>query len=433
VFNLILIVVLLVVVNALYVAAEFATVAVRRIRLEAMADRGDAVARRLLPHVSDATALDRYVAACQIGITLSSLVLGAVGQGRLAALLAPPMQRWWGLDAVAANSASATLILLALTGLQVVLGELVPKAVALRFPERVALALTLPMILSLRLFSWFIALLNGSGNLVLRALGVPLHAHRHVHSPEELEQLLAHGAQAGTLQAEEHRRLKRALRFGRRQVRDVMVPRTRITALDADAEVQVLLDTVESSPYTRFPVYRDSEDTILGILHLKDLSLAMASEEGPGSLESLMRKATVFPSSMAVDAVLEGLRRERAHMAILVDEYGGTEGLVTLEDLIEEVLGEIDDEFDRARPALVRVAPGEYLVRGIVPLGELEESIGLCAGIREVHTVGGLVMHLAGRVPEPGQIVHCSGFEMKVEEMRQRQVARVRIRLEARR
>ncbi len=432
-FNLLLIVVLLVAINALYVAAEFATVAVRRIRLEAMADRGDATARRLLPHVSDATALDRYVAACQIGITLSSLILGAVGQGRLAALLAPPMRQWWGLDAGSANSASATLILLALTGLQVVLGELVPKAVALRFPERVALGLTLPMVLSLRLFSWFIALLNGSGNLVLRALGVPLHAHRHVHSPEELEQLLAHGAQAGTLQADEHRRLKQALRFGRRQVRVVMVPRTRIPALAVAAEIQGPLDIVEASPYTRFPVYRQSEDTILGILHLKDLSLALASDDGPGHLESIMRKATVFPSSMAVDAVLEALRRERAHMAILVDEYGGTEGLVTLEDLIEEVLGEIDDEFDRARPTLTRVAPGEYLVRGVVPLVELEEAIGLHAGVREVHTVGGLVMHLVGQVPVPGQVVRCSGFELKVEEMRQRQVARVRIRLEGRR
>ncbi len=432
-FSLTLIVALLVAINALYVAAEFASVAVRRIRLEAMADRGDSAARRLLPHVSDATSLDRYVAACQIGITLSSLVLGAVGQGSLASWLAPPMRLYAGLDAAAAASASATLVLLGLTCLQVVLGELVPKAVALRHPEQVALGLTLPMLFSLRLFSWFIALLNGSGNLVLRALGVPLHAHRHVHSPEELEQLLAHGAQAGTLQAEEHRRLKRALRFGRRQVRDVMVPRTRITALDADADLQVCLDIVESSPYTRFPVYRQNEDTILGLLHLKDLSMALASPDGPGNLESILRQATVFPSSMAVDAVLEGLRQERAHMAILVDEYGGTEGLVTLEDLIEEVLGEIDDEFDRARPTLTRVGPGEYLVRGVLPLVELEESIGLRAGIREVHTVGGLVMHLVGQVPEVGQVVPCSGFELKVEEMRQRQVARVRIRLEGRR
>ena len=420
---------LLVAINALYVAGEFATVAARKFRVEALADRGDPAALRLLPHVADAASLDRYVAACQIGITLSSLLLGALGQRRLAAWIGPPMQEWWGLEPMAAASVSATVVLLGLTGLQVVLGELVPKAVALRHPEQVALGLTLPMNLSLRAFSWFIALLNGSGNLVLRLLGIPLHAHRHVHSPEELEQLLAHGVQAGTLQVEEHRRLKQALRFGRRPVRDVMVPRTRITALDIGCELEEVLSVVEASPYTRFPVYQETEDTILGILHLKDLSLALALEERPADLRSLLRPALVFPSSLAVDAVLEGLRRERSHLAILVDEYGGTEGMVTLEDLLEEVLGEIDDEFDRARPDMVRVSPGQYLVRGTVPLSELEELTGMRSEVREVHTVGGLVMHLLGQVPEPGQKVRCSGFELKVEEMRLRQVTRVRVRM----
>lgn len=425
-----LLILLMVAVNALYVGAEFATVAVKKIKVEAMADRGNAAARRLLHHVADATALDRYVAACQIGITLSSLLLGALGQGRLAAWIGPPLREAWGLDEAAATSLAATLVLLALTGLQVVFGELVPKAVALRYPERVALGLNLPMMLSLRLFSWFIVLLNGSGNLVLHALGVPPHAHRHVHSPEELEQLLAHGASAGALEADEHQRLKKALRFGHRPVRDIMVPRTRIMALDVHEGLEAAMETLERAEFTRFPVYRGSEDTILGILHLKDLSLALATSSGPPSLEGLLRPAVVFPSSMAVDAVLEALRRQRVHMAILVDEYGGTEGLVTLEDLLEEVLGEIDDEFDRARPALVHCGPGEFLVRGTMPLSELEEQIGLHSGVRDVHTVGGLVMHLVGEVPEVGQVVRCGGWELRVDDMWLRQVTRVRLRME---
>lgn len=429
---LVLLLLFLLVVTAVYVGAEFASVAVKKFRIEALADRGDRTAARLLPHLADATALDRYVAACQVGITLASLLLGALGQSRLAAWLGPHLQSWTGLGSVATTSISATLVLLLLTGLQVVLGELVPKAVALRYPERVALALTGPMTFSLRLFSGFIWVLNGSGSLILRALGVPAHAHRHVHSPEELEQLLAHGASAGTLQVEEHRRLKQALRFGRRPVRDVMVPRTRFVALDADEDLETSLGIIAASSHTRFPVYRESEDTILGLLHLKDLSLALASETPPTSLEPLLRPATVFPSTLAVDAALEQLRQQRAHMAILVDEYGGTEGLVTLEDLLEEVLGEIDDEFDRARPAVVRAGPGEFLVRGTMPLAELEERFGLALGIREVHTVGGLVMHLAGEVPQVGQVFRQGEAEFRVEEMWLRQVTRVRLRMEVR-
>lgn len=415
--------------TALYVGAEFASVAVKKIKIEALADQGDARAARLLPHISDAGALDRYVAACQIGITLASLILGAVGQGRLAAFLGPYLREWAGLEATAAASVAASVVLLTLTGLQVVLGELVPKAVALRFPEGMALALTTPMLLSLRLFSWFIVILNGSGNLILKILGVPSHGHRHVHSPEELEQLLAHGVTAGALEADEHRRLKQALRFGRRPVSELMVPRTRMVALDVDEGIEAALALVEESPFTRFPLYRESEDHILGIVHLKDLSLALAREGPPASLEGLMRPALLVPATMHVDGVLERMRRQRSQMAILVDEYGGTEGLVTMEDLLEEVLGEIDDEFDRARPPLIRVAPGEYLVRGVLPLIELEERIGLKPETRDVQTVGGLVMHLVGDIPVIGSTVMSSGFQLVVEEMRGRQITRVRIRV----
>lgn len=415
--------------TALYVGAEFASVAVKKFKVEALADQGDARAARLLPHISDSLELDRYVAACQIGITLASLILGAVGQGRLAAFLGPYLAEWGGLDARASASVAATVVLLLLTGLQVVIGELVPKAVALRYPEKMALTLTAPMLFSLRLFSWFIVILNGSGNLILRLLGVPAHAHRHVHSPEELEQLLAHGASAGTLEADEHRRLKQALRFGRRPVSELMVPRTRMVAIDVDAGTDAAMALVEASTFTRFPVYRDNEDHILGILHLKDVSLALAREGELQRLEDLFRPALLVPATMHVDGVMDRMRRQRSQMAILVDEYGGTEGLVTMEDLLEEVLGEIDDEFDRARPPLIRVAPGEYLVRGVLPLIELEERIGLKPDTRDVQTVGGLVMHLVGDIPVVGATVMCSGFQLVVEEMRGRQVTRVRIRV----
>src|SRR4051794_35788486 len=265
------IIVLLILLTALYVAAEFAAVSARRGRLRGLADDGNVLAARLLPVLEDPRELDRYIAASQVGITLSSLVLGAYGQATLAPRIAPLFQQVTDMEPATAESTSAAVVLVGLTMLAVVIGELVPKSLALQHPTQTALFTVLPMQWSMRAFAWSISLLNGSGVLLLKLLGVPSSGHRHVHSPEEIALLIAESRDGGLLEPEEQVRLHRALRLNLRTARQLMVPRARLAALDASLPFHDVLRVVVSSPYSRLPVYRGSLDTVLGMLHIKDV------------------------------------------------------------------------------------------------------------------------------------------------------------------
>ncbi len=414
--------------NALYVAAEFATVAARTFRLEAMAAAGNKRAAQLLPYLADVRSLDRYVAACQIGITASSLLLGAFGQGALTGALHTYLARF-GLEGKLLESLAAGLVLLGLTGLQVVLGELVPKAVALRFPESVALALTWPMIASLWLYAWFIKVLNGTGEIFLRWLGVVAHGHRHVHSPEELERMLAHGVRAGTLERGEHDRLRRVFHFSERVLNEVMVPRTRIHGLALGSDWEIVDEVLASHGYSRYPIYERDLDHIKGLVHVKDL--ALLSRDRPPDLLRASRAMPVLPGSLGLTLALERLRRARAQMAVVLDEYGGTEGLVTMEDLIEEIVGEIHDESDPARPSQETLEGGARLIRGESLLEDLAQELGLRTELPDVNTLGGLVMHHLGRRPEVGDRVEVDDLELIVRETRGARIVRVEVRCRA--
>src|SRR3954470_2461713 len=265
------IIVFLILLTALYVAAEFAAVGARRGRLRRMAEDGNTLAKRLLPVLDSPQELDRYIAASQVGITLSSLILGAYGQSRIAHRLAPLLESVAGLDPEAALSTAAVIMLLLLTTLAMILGELVPKSVALQDPTRTALATVLPMQWSQRLFGPSIALLNGSGALLLRLIGVASTGHRHVHSPDGIDLLIAESRDGGLLEPLEQVRLHRALRLGLRTARQLMVPRERLAAIDAALSFEEVLRVVAASPYSRLPVYRGSDDNIIGILHTKDV------------------------------------------------------------------------------------------------------------------------------------------------------------------
>lgn len=416
----IVLILILIAMTALYVAAEFASVAARTFRIEAMARGGNAVAAKLEPHLSDPQALDRYVAACQIGITLASLLLGAIGQARLAEMLVPHL----GLGQVAAESVAATLVLLILTAGQVVLGELVPKAVALRFPESVALALYYPMQFSLWIFGWFIHVLNGTGNWFLRRLGVAAHGHRHVHSPEELEQIVARGS---SLERDQAERLRRVFRFGDRVVRDAMVPRTSMVALPVTADWDQLLAVVAKHGYTRYPIYEGNLDTLLGFVHVKDL--VDQDRSRPLALEPHLRPLTIVPAPTTLATALRRLQRENVQLALIPDEYGGTLGLLSTEDLMEEVVGEIHDEFDRAREPLEVLGSAHWLVRGEVLLADLAPELGLkVEELPEVQTVGGLLMHELGRRPALGDEIERDGLRFKVAELRGARIVRAEVR-----
>ena len=342
------IIVLLILLTALYVAAEFAAVGVRRSKLRRLAEDGNALAARLLPVVEDPVELDRYIAVSQIGITLSSLILGAYGQAALAPVVAPTFTSIGGMDPEAALSYAGILVLLVLTVLAVIIGELIPKTIALQDPTRTALFTVLPMRWSQRLFGPSIAFLNGSGILLLRVLGVPATGHRHVHSPEEIELLIAESRDGGLLEPEEQVRLHRALRLGLRTAQELMVPRERLSAVDAATPFPKVLRIVASSPFSRLPVYEGAPDNLVGVLHTKDVVTAFVSHSGLNT-SSLLRPIVRVAASMPADRLLAFLREQRTHQAFVMGPNGAVEGLITLEDVVGELLGGVADEFKGAR------------------------------------------------------------------------------------
>lgn len=349
-----LVITFLILLTGLYVAAEFAAVGARRSRLRRLAEDGNALAARILPVVEDSHELDRYIAVSQIGITLSSLILGAYGQATLGPVLAPLLQRLFEMDPATAVSTAAVLVLLVLTVLAMIVGELVPKSLALQDPTRVAMFTVLPMQWSLRLFSWAIVVLNGSGALLLRLLRVPSTGHRHVHSPEEIELLIAESRDGGLLEPEEQVRLHRALRLGLRTASQLMVPRARLAALDIGTPMPEVLAVVTRSPFSRLPVYRGSLDHVAGMLHTKDLVTEYVAGMSR-SLAALLRPIVRVRHDMPADRLLAFLREKRSHQALVVDANGTVIGLITLEDVVAELLGGVADEFKMARrPARAR-------------------------------------------------------------------------------
>lgn len=342
-----LVITTLILANALYVAAEFAAVGVRRSRIQRLRDDGNWLAGRMMPHLVDPAALDRYVGVSQIGITLSSLMLGAYAQATVSVALAPMLATWFDLTTGTAFSAAAILVLVAMTASQLVLGELVPKTLALQYPTGTALATILPMEWSLVVFRPFITALNGSALFILRLFGATEHSHHHLHSPEELDLLIAESRDGGLLEPEEQQRLRRALHLGKRTAADLMVPRERLTMLSLSASWADMLQTVLASPFSRLPIYRGTPETIVGILRVKDLVERYASG-GAVSIEALMRPVIQLDADLAADRVLTLLRDRRAHSAMVLDTRGNALGLITIQDVLAELLGASQDPARRS-------------------------------------------------------------------------------------
>lgn len=406
----------LVIVNAVYVAAEFGAVSARRSRIQELADAGNRLAGLLVPVVRDAAALDRYVATCQIGITLSSLVLGAYGQATLAVALAPILSGLGHLQPLVAESTAAVVVLIALTVFQVVFGELVPKSLALRHPTEMALYTVLPMRWSMWVFRWFIAVLNGSGVFLLRRLGMVGDGHRHVHSPEELELLIAESRDGGLLEPDEQRRLHQALRLGLRTARQLMVPRTGIVAIDVDWTEEQVLERALNTPFSRLPVYEGSIDRIIGVLHTRDLVLGHVQPRPPGTLREVLRPAHIVPETMTADQVLRFLREQRTHLALVIDEFGGIAGLVTLDDVLSELLGDFGDG-PSVQPE--RLPDGRLRMPGQLPLAEAQRWLDT-TWQSEADTVAGYLMQVLGHLPAEGEQVTIDGIRIEVERLRGR-------------
>lgn len=418
-------------INALYVAAEFAAVSVRRSRIQSKAEEGSALANRLLPILNDPRRLDTYVAACQIGITLSSLIVGAFSQARLAPMLVPLFERFGSMQEAAAQSTSAVVILVVLTGVQMILGELVPKSLALQWPTRVAMWTVIPMQWSLRALAGFIHVLNGSGALLLRLLRVPETSHRHVHSAEELEFLVAESGKIGLLKPDEQLRLRQALQLSKRSVRELMIPRTRMIALDVEEPFASAVATVSENPYTRYPVFEESIDHVVGVVHVRDIAQVAEHAEPTGGLRGIMRPALILPDTLRADQLLVQLKAERRTMAILADEFGGTAGLITVDNILDELIGDMGDEFRSDAPRPERLPDGRVRLPGELHVSEASAWIRAQWTPRAL-TVGGLVIATLGRMPRAGETLAIEGVPVEVESVDRRIVRSVLVTPRAR-
>lgn len=420
-----LLVLLLVLLNAFFVAAEFALVAVRRSRIDQMAADGDRSAQVVQRALSE---LDRYISGTQLGITLASLALGWIGEPAVAvlvdrALLAVGITPSPGAAHTAAGIAVAFLVI---TFLHIVLGELAPKSIALAKPEGVSRVVARPLMLFSQAMSPFIGVLNGTANRMLAAVGIaPVsEGGGHVHSPEELRLLVMQARAHGVLEESDSAMLAGVFDFHNKKVLDVMRPRTDMVAIAEDIEIDELVEVLRRERYSRYPVYRDTPDDVVGVFLAKDFWLA----EHPQSfvLSEHLREPLFVPATRAAERVLDDLRRTRAHLAVVLDEYGGTAGIVTLEDLVEEVIGDISDEYDPlSRDALLH--DGVLELAGSMSLVDVRSDHKLPIPEGDWSTLGGYAFARLGRLPKVGDRVDYPDGELEIVAMDGRRVAALRV------
>ncbi|MFN8446226.1 MAG: hemolysin family protein [Caldilineaceae bacterium] len=421
VFILIVAIIFLLALNGLFVAAEFAAISVKKQRLAQLVEEENLLARHILEMAEDPHKLDLFVSTCQLGITVSSLVLGSYGQAQLIQLLAPLFQQITPNSETVATTVATILVLLVLTVLQVILSELVPKNISLRNAEGMALFTARPLLFLQTIFRPLILLLNGSGALVLRLLGQKVAAeHSHVHTPEEIVILLEQSNGESQLDQEERTLLVNTLALRNQRARKVMIPRNRIVAGNVDESIEDLLATLAQSRFSRLPIYDGTIDNIIGMVHLKDLLLASQQPhlDNHVTVSMMLHPIEEVPDSLEVQIVMERMQRNRHHLAIVVDEYGGTAGMLTFEDLIEEIIGEFRDEFDRGElPPHELRNRNELWLRGDLQVEELNELIEGDFPTEEADTVGGLIANELGRVPEVGERAEIAGYYLRVERM----------------
>lgn len=410
-------VVLLVVTNGFFVAAEFSLVSVRQTRIAELVSNGN------LSAVSVQKALqnpDRVIAATQLGITLASLGLGWIGEPALAHLLLPVINLFPGaMRSGVSHALSAGLAFAIITFLHVVAGELAPKSIALQNPERTSLVVARPTLWSETIFKPAIWALNGAGNALLRLIGIkPAAGHELVHSVEELKMLVTASTQVGVVELQESEMLHAVFDFGELFVRQVMIPRTEITAVEADIPLPDIIPLITESTYTKFPVYDDNLDTILGIVHVKDLLRDMLEPGWQGrTARSLVREAIYVPETLPVSALMRQFRDNRQHIAIVMDEYGGTAGLVTLEDLLEEIVGEVSDPFDRFTPNIEELPDGSFLIDGMTLIEDVNAHLDLQLQDPNYDTIAGYVLGKLGHIPRVKESVEGEGVRLQVEAM----------------
>jgi putative hemolysin len=406
----------LILLNAFFVAAEYGLVTSRRTRILELEHAGNRRAKLVRRITSDPP---RFIAAMQLGVTFASLAIGALGEQVLA----------HKFDTLMASILAVILALLIITYFEVVIGELVPKGIALGHPERTALAVATPVLwffVALRPLIWA---MQRSTEIVLRGLGLePPGADHEAHSEAELRMLLSSSAEQGEIEHEEQEMVYKVFDFADKNVADVMVPRPDVVAISIELPPAEALQAVLDSPYTRYPVYRESLDNVLGVLHVRDLIEAMHDRGiAAVNVEELLRPASMVPETKDLAALLTEFRRTNQHLAVVIDEYGSVEGIVTLEDLLEEIVGEIEDEFDLPDEDVERVDDTTVRVDGTFPIDDFNERFDVELPAEDYHTVAGFVFGRLGRAAEPGDTVSHDGLEFHVDEVEGQRIDRLTV------
>jgi len=394
----------LILLNAFFVAAEYSLVTARRTKIRELQEQGNRSARAVLAITAQPP---RFIAAMQLGVTLTSLAIGAVGETVLKKLFDPWM----------ATLLAVIFAFLIITFLHVVVGELVPKGIALTYRERTALAVSAPVRGFFVVFAPLIWILQRSTEVILRALGMdPPGAEGDVHSESELRMLLDRSQRHGEIEEEEQQMISKVFDFGDKEAADVMVPRPEVVAISIDLPSEEALEAVMDSPYTRYPVYRESLDEIVGILHVRDLFAAILDRGiADVRIEDLLRTAYFVPETKDLASLLGEFRAKNLHLAIVLDEYGAMEGIVTLEDLLEEIVGEIEDEFDLPADAIERLDDRTVRISGTFPIDHFNEELGTTLPDEDYHTVAGFVFGQLGRAPEAGDEVDYDGLHFRID------------------
>jgi magnesium and cobalt exporter, CNNM family len=413
----------LVLANAYFVATEFSLVSARRTRLDEMIRNGDRkamLARRAIQSLS------RYISATQLGITLTSLGLGWIGEPALARALAN-LFTWLPqyMEKIATHGVAVVIAFTLITGLHIILGELVPKAFALVHPETVS-TWTVP---PLMVFAWVmagpIAVLRSTSNRLLRIFDInPPGEEERLHSPEEIRMLVEQSTEGGSLLKEDARLLEGVFEFSEKTAQEVMTPRTQMIALESSMSVEAAADEVAVARRSRYPVYTESLDEIVGVVHAKDILTAMRRQPGQ-TVREIMRPPLFVPGTREVEDVLADMKRLKTHLAVVLDEYGGTAGLVTMEDLLEEIVGPIYDEYDRQDKAGAR--DGATQLDGAMPISEFNTEHDASLDDTDYTTIGGYVFGQLGRLPRPGDRVTAGQHVFEVVEMDGRRVKSLRL------
>jgi len=414
---------LLVVLNGIFVAAEFAFVKVRPTRLAQLADEGNRRARLAKECIEK---LDAYLSVSQLGITLASLGLGWLGEPAVAALLTPLLYNL-GLDSPAlVHTISFMVSFGIITFLHVVFGELAPKSLAIQRAEFLSLWLALPMRVFYALFYPATLLLNGTANWTLRLIGIPPSSEAEVtHSGEELRMIIADSFRGGQINENEQELLQNVFLFEDSTVEEIMVPRTEVVFLDTRLDLQENIEIARQTQHTRYPLCEGSPDRVIGLIHIKDL---LYMNSNTTSIEEICRQIMYVPESMPLDRMLTEFQKNHQHLAVVIDEYGGTSGIVTMDNVLEVLVGDIQDEFDTEEPEVVKQPDGTYLVNGRMHIDDASERFGLgVSGEEAYNTLAGFILERLGRYPKVGDCIELENVSLEVVEMLNNSIKKVKV------